>query len=165
MTTEPASIVIRYYRADDRDAVVGLARELQDHERAVFARMRHPHAIGPDYVEALLADCRKHGGGIIVAEIDGTLAGYAVVQTAVREESPDEEDYTFAHVADLVVTKTRRGTGVGGRLLAACEDIAVKSGAQWLRISALAANEQALAFYRRFGFADHLVILEKPLGA
>jgi ribosomal protein S18 acetylase RimI-like enzyme len=165
MTAEPASIGIRDYRAADRDAVVALARELQDHERAVFARMRHPQAIGPDYVEALLADCRKYGGGIIVAEIGGTLVGYAVVQTAVREESLDEEDYTFAYVADLVVTKPQRNSGVGGRLLAACEDIAVKSGARWLRISALAANEQALAFYRRFGFADHLVILEKPLGA
>ena len=52
MTAAPATIEIRDYRADDRHAVVGLARELQAHERAVYDRMLPPLAIGPDYVEA-----------------------------------------------------------------------------------------------------------------
>jgi GNAT superfamily N-acetyltransferase len=164
MTAAPATIEIRDYRADDRHAVVGLARELQAHERAVYDRMLPPLAIGPDYVEALLADCRKYGGRIIVAEIAGALVGYAVVETHVHEESIDEEHYTYAYVADLVVTESRRGTGVGRRLLTACEDIAVKAGARWLRISALAANGQARALYHRFGFSDHLITLEKPIG-
>jgi GNAT superfamily N-acetyltransferase len=164
MTVEPATIEIRHYRADDRDQVIGLARELQAHERAVYDRMLPPPAIGRGYVEALLADCSKYGGGIIIAEIEGALVGYAVVETTVHEESIDEEHYTYAYVADLVVTESRRGAGVGRRLLSACEDIAVKAGARWLRISALAANEPARTLYRRFGFADHLITLEKPIG-
>ena len=82
----------------------------------------------------------------------------------MHEESIDEEHYTYAYVADLVVTESRRGTGVGRRLLTACEDIAVKAGARWLRISALAANGQVRALYHRFGFSDHLITLEKPIG-
>jgi hypothetical protein len=35
----PATFEIRDYRADDRDAVVALARELQAHERQVYDRM------------------------------------------------------------------------------------------------------------------------------
>jgi GNAT superfamily N-acetyltransferase len=164
MTAEPATIEIRHYRDDDRDQVITLARELQTHERAIYDRMLPPLAIGQGYVEALLADCRKYGGGIIVAEIEGALVGYAVVESTVHDESIDEERYTYAYVADLVVTESRRGAGVGRRLLTACEDIAKKAGARWLRISALAANEQARALYQRFGFADHLTILEKPIG-
>jgi GNAT superfamily N-acetyltransferase len=164
MTAEPASIEIRNYRAGDRDQVVTLARELQVHERAVYDRMLDPREIGPGYVDALLADCRDHGGGIIVAEIAGAVVGYAVIETTVHEESIDEEYYSFAYVADLVVTASRRGTGIGHRLLLACEDIAVKAGARWLRISALAANGTARALYHRFGFADHLITLEKPIG-
>lgn len=163
-TAEPDTIEIRDYRADDRDAVVALARDLQAHERAVYDRMLPPQAIGPDYVEALLADCRKYGGRIIVAESAGALVGYAVVQTTVGDESIDEVTYTYAYVADLVVTERLRGAGLGRRLLTACEDIAVKAGARWLRISALAANQQARFLYHRFGFADHLITLEKPIG-
>jgi GNAT superfamily N-acetyltransferase len=164
MTPEPATIEIRDYRADDRDAVVDLARELQAHERAFHDRMLPPMAIGPAYVEALLADCRKYGGRMIVAESAGVLVGYAVVETTVHEESIDEEEYSYAYVADIVVTESHRGSGIGRRLLAACEDIAVTAGARWLRISALAANEQARALYYRFDFADHLITLEKPIG-
>jgi hypothetical protein len=50
------------------------------------------------------------------------------------------------------------------QLLTTCEDIAVKTGARWLWISALAANEQARSLYHRFGFADHFITLEKPIG-
>jgi GNAT superfamily N-acetyltransferase len=164
MTATSAVTMIRDYRAEDRDQLIGLARELQAHERTVHDRMLASDAIGPGYVEALLADCRKHGGGIIVAEIGGALVGYAAVHTEVHEESIDEEDYSYAYVADLVVTESRRGAGVGRKLLARCEDIAVKAGARWLRISALAANEQARSLYRRLGFVDHLITLEKPVG-
>lgn len=164
MPAEPANIEIRDYRAADREQLVALARELQAHEAAVYDRMLDPQAIGPGYVDSLLAGCRDHGGGIIIAEIAGSVVGYAVVETTVRDESIDEEPYTYAYVADVVVTEGRRGNGVGRRLLSACEDIAAKAGARWLRISALAANERARALYRRFGFTEHLITLEKRIG-
>ena len=160
---EGTHIEIRDVRAEDLSGVVALARELQAAEQAMFERMRSPLDIGSDYVEAVLDDCRKFGGCIIVAEAAGTLVGYAAVYTSFREESRDEKDYTFAYVADLVVTRACRSAGVGYRLLAICEDIARKSGARWLRISTLAANERALAVYHRFGFVDHFLTLEKPL--
>ena len=65
---EGTHIEIRDVRAEDLSGVVALARELQAAEQAMFERMRSPLDIGSDYVEAVLDDCRKFGGCIIVAE-------------------------------------------------------------------------------------------------
>jgi GNAT superfamily N-acetyltransferase len=56
-----------------------------------------------------------------------------------------------------------RGRGVGGALMEAAEAYALDQGARWLRIAVLAGNEGAWRLYKRHGFADRQVVLEKPL--
>jgi len=53
-----------------------------------------------------------------------------------------------------------RPTTAAPALVRAFMDWARARGAQWLTVSAFAANERAIVFYRRAGFAPHSLTLE-----
>lgn len=157
-------IVIRPYRDGDAPQLIGLVRELQDHEAKLFDRMRLAAGMDEAYVSHLLKECGEKDGALLVAERQGALVGYATVLARVaNQDAPDEVPYSYALVGDLAVTAPMRGRGVGRRLLEECELKARAAGARWLRVNALAANDRALNLYRRFGFDDLLIELEKPL--
>ena len=160
------SIEIREFEEKDTSAVLEMVCELQVAEGKHYDRMKPPEAMGDWYLEGLKTSCREKDGVILVAEEEGSLLGYAVV--VCRENSADEPDevyFEYAYVLDLLVMPRARGKGLGKRLLSACEERAKVHGSQWLRISVLAENRTALGAYRKFGFRDHLVELEKPLGS
>ena len=156
--------MLRPYGPEDRAAVIALVRELQTYEAEFYDRMKPPEEIGDWYVDGLLKYCAEQAGEILVADATGRLLGYAAVMTAVSSQGEaDEQDFFYAEVKDLVVTEAARGQGLGRRLLEACEARARAAGAQWLRIGVLADNSRALETYRRFGFRDLSVQLEKLL--
>jgi GNAT superfamily N-acetyltransferase len=160
----PTEIVIRPYVDEDLEPLVERIRELQVSERRLESRMKDTSEIGAWYVDNMLRDARERDGVVLVADLDGTVAGYASVFARVACEDDDEIPYTFALLADLAVSPALRGRGIGRRLIAACEAFARDRGAQWLRITVLAANEDAVRLYRSAGFAPRLIDLEMRLG-
>jgi GNAT superfamily N-acetyltransferase len=69
-----------------------------------------------------------------------------------------------AGVEDVVVDAARRGTGLGGRLMAAAEAWARAQGAVRLALLADETNTPALDFYTHLGFSrTRLTWLAKPL--
>lgn len=156
-------IRIRRYEDRDLDPLIGLIQELQAHELSLFDRMKHPDDIGEAYVADLQCQCREQAGQILIAEHRGHLAGYAAVMTNVVQDDADEVAYTYALISEIAVTRRYRGKGLGRRLLGECERHAVAAGTRWLRIGVLAGNTGAHRLYRKFGFEDRLIDLEKPL--
>jgi len=77
-------------------------------------------------------------GGVLVAEGDGCMLGYAAVDVA-----SGEVDAVFVEPGD-------HGRGIGARLLAACEDSARVAGCTRLFLS---ASLNAVPFYERAGFS------------
>ena len=155
---------VRPYRADDLDQIVEIVRDLQRHEGALYDRALPPEAIGGWYVENQLRECAAANGVLLIAELDGAVAGYASLLAEVSSAGDhDEIDYLYAYVQDLGVAQALRGRGIGTALLAACEERARRAGRKWLRISVLAANADADRLYRRLGFAPHISMLEKAL--
>lgn len=155
---------IREYAEKDRSALIGLVRELQAHEAKYFDRMKAPQDIGGWYIDKMVEACREHDGAILIAEVEGVVAGFAALLTKVMPSGTmDEVPYVYAMVTDLAVTGQRRRTGIGTALLKECERRARAAGVKWLRINALSANIEATATYRVFGFGDMVVKMEKPL--
>jgi GNAT superfamily N-acetyltransferase len=158
------TLLIRDFRDEDTEQVLALVRELQVYEMALFDRMKDPAEIDADYLDALRNARTAERGQLLVAERDGSLLGYAYVVTGLSSAGErDEVPYRYASVLDLVVTERERGQGIGTRLLAACEEIARAAGLRWLRIAHLADNVGAARSYRRFGFRNLLVEMEKVL--
>jgi ribosomal protein S18 acetylase RimI-like enzyme len=165
MNDNTDSLTIRPYHFNDEVKVVFLVRELQEHESSFFDRLAAPHKVGSWYLAHILREARQNGGELIVAELDGRIVGYATLLLGQTSEgSFDEMPYTYAVIGDLIVTESARTQGVGAALLREGERLARAAGERWLRVNVFAGNERALQVYRRFGFAEHVIEMEKPLG-
>jgi GNAT superfamily N-acetyltransferase len=157
-------IEIRPYRADDSASLIGLLKELQAWEVALYDRMKPAADMGPWYIDLLERQCRKEAGTILLACERNHAVGYATIFTNVVEDGTgDELPYAYAHVGDLVVTEAARRKGVARRLLEACETRARAAGRDELRISVLARNEGAHRLYRANGFDDLHIKMRKRL--
>jgi GNAT superfamily N-acetyltransferase len=112
---------------------------------------------GARYFAELLGTDRAHGW----LALDGdTPIGYA----AGRLVGPhDLRPVTRAELESIFVVPDRRGDGVGAALVAECARWAERCGAVELTVTAYAANERAVAFYARHGFAARSVVLARPI--
>lgn len=84
---------------------------------------------------------------LLVAEVDGTLAGYAMYHAAY------DSDIAAAAIwlVDLYVEERARRAGTGRALMRAVAREAVRSGAKTLEWCVQDRNERAIAFYRALG--------------
>ena len=80
----------------------------------------------------------------LVAEVDGSVVGHAVV-SAVAD---------VAELQRIAVAPALRRTGVATALLAACVDVARSSGADRLLLEVREDNAGALSFYAARGFTE-----------
>jgi GNAT superfamily N-acetyltransferase len=137
--------------------------ELQNFEREIDPRMPSGEEIVDDYIVAMLFRCRMCDGQVLVADIDGEIAGYVTMLNRVQSDDLDDGDLEFGLIADLLVRKAYRGTGLGRELIAAAETFAKEHDVRWLRISVMAQNAAARSLYAATGFSEIYVELEKDL--
>lgn len=158
-------VTIREYRDGDEAQLVALVRELQAHEFVLYERMKPAGEIGAWYIREVEKLCAENAGKILVAEDGaGALVGYASILTECSSEDDyDETIFSYGYVADLVVTESQRGRGIGRMLLDTCERLTRAAGRDELRVSVLASNTDTQRLYRHFGFAEHLITMRKRL--
>lgn len=137
--------------------------ELQDFERAFDPRMPPGADIVDEYVRQMFARCRKCQGKVLIADVDGQVAGYATILTTVKSEQLEDGDFEYGLVSDLMVLERHRNSGLGTKLLAAAESYARACEVRWLRIGVLVANRNAERLYLSRGFSGQYVELEKDL--
>lgn len=137
--------------------------ELQDFERHLDPRMPPGIEIVDAYMDRMLELCDECGGRILVAEVDGKVAGYATILPKVKSDEIEDGDLEYGLVSDLVVIEAFRRKGLGKRLLSAAEAYARKCRVRWLRIGVLARNPVPRQLYESAGFSPQYVELEKAL--
>jgi ribosomal protein S18 acetylase RimI-like enzyme len=116
-----------------------------------------------EYVPWMLDRCRQCSGKLIVAELDGEVAGFATILTKVQSDEIDDGPVEFGLVGDLVVRAEYRGRGIGTALLEAAESHSRAHEVRWLRIGVLADNEVADRMYEAMGFGTRFLMREKDL--
>jgi ribosomal protein S18 acetylase RimI-like enzyme len=156
-------VVIREYRNADLSAVRSCIVELQEFERQIDDRLRPGESMAEAYLNHLITRCRQCAGTILVAEHDGTVAGFATVLPRVPFEELDDPPGEYAIVTDLAVRAAFRRRGFRAALLAEAERYARATGASELRIAVLSENRAAAELYRRAGFAPYSEVLTKRL--
>ncbi len=156
--------MIRDYEiAQDRDQLRACVLELQDFERGLEPRLPRGEEMVDQYLAFMLERCARTSGGVFVAEVDHTVAGFVAVLARVPPEEPDEDPTPYAYVSDLVVRSAYRRRGLGRALLEQAERFARGAGASLLRVGVLARNEDARRLYASMGFAPYTAQLIKPL--
>ena len=89
-------------------------------------------------------------GMVLVAEIDGVVAGWAEVSAQFHLVHDAR-----AELAGLVVDERARGSGVGATLLHAAEAWATEQGYRELVVRSNVIRERAHGFYLREGYAEY----------
>ena len=79
-----------------------------------------------------------------VAEVDGSVVGY------VKTKFNKEENRFY--VSSLYILPGRQGMGLGGKLMAAAEELAKTLGADTVWLGVMTQNTSALDWYKRHGF-------------
>ncbi len=103
----------------------------------------------PDVYKAYLADSRAR---VCLAEIEpgGAPAGYLVVAPAGLP-LPDLHD-DDVEVKRIYLLHRFQGAGLGRRLMSDAVDYARRNGSRRVLLGVYGGNDQAVAFYERFGF-------------
>lgn len=147
------AVSIRAASPDDRPALVAFMAELQAHERAMAEDLADPREMAEPHFTALESWAERNDGGVLVAELDGSLAGFCVFGI--------EEDFGYyvqpqfkrvGCVSDLYVEPHHREHGVGARLLIAAEAQLIERGVKRVEITTLFENIEARGFYEARGY-------------
>ncbi len=138
-----AAVLVRVAVKADAAALARLARALNAHQRDPTRHFTKA---------AILRDGfgRKPKFEALIAEIEGRLAGYALLVPSYETGWAEQGLY----LQDLFVDGTARGCGVGRALIAAAAHEARRRGGDYLWTSAKWWNRPAQRFYRRTGAVE-----------
>ena len=145
------------YTAGDKnrlDAVAPLWEKLRAHHRALSEHFK-PHFDAVTWETRkrdLLEKCAGGGLHIDFAFNGGTMAGYCVSTIDARRR---------AELESIYIEEDCRRRGIGTMLVEKALAWMDEKGAAQRQIGIAAGNEEALPFYRRFGFEPRAVIVEQ----
>jgi ribosomal protein S18 acetylase RimI-like enzyme len=162
-TPEILSVEITEYQDSDKDALIAGIVDLQEVERMLTDTRRPGGEVAEAYVAGLLEDVSQQQGKIFVARDGSTVAGF-VACWVEREDNVAEttDSNVYGYIPDAYVAPEYRGRGVFQKLNAKAEEyLRSLPEVTRIRITVLASNAQALAAYRKAGYGDYEIMLEK----
>ena len=148
----PSAAPVRPAGAADRAGLVALARQQLGSATEADA-----------YVAHLLGLLGSGAVTVLVAPLPGGLAGCVTVSAPTSETAGNGATLRYAMIADLYVDPLHRGSGLGRALTDAAESVARAAGAERIALKVLSANGGALDFYRRAGYRERFVVLDRAL--
>lgn len=128
-------MTIRDARADDAERISALARELG-------------YEASPEMIAGNLPRLLAIGEPPLVAEEEGEVVGYLTWHIAPVLHRPGP----YGRITMLVVAESRRGRGIGRRLVAAAEERFHAHGCALIEVTSGTHRAEAHAFYRRLGY-------------
>ena len=107
-----------------------------------------------------LALNRAPGSHVLVARPEARVVGFInfTLRSTVLHAKPS------GSIDELVVTGDCRGQGIGRRLVEAAVEKCRELGCSEIEVSTEKANRKAREFYKRLGFGENAVLLERELG-
>lgn len=155
-------MTVRYAKQAELEAVNRLRRSVSelhaqgrpDIFRAGFCEELQRHAY--DAFASKEAD-------VIVAVIDGTVCGFALVQYIDRPASPYRCACRFYHIEELGVDTAYRRRGAATAIMEFCRREAEKKGFARLELDVWAFNEDAMKFYEAIGYRPYRFYMEKTI--
>ena len=158
----PAEAAVRFAREEDLARVNELRREVNDLHVAGKPEVFKPGFCDElrDWIHAIWEDPRKR---IVVAEADGTVCGFAVLNHIVRPENPFMFERDFLDIDEFGVDSRFRRQGVASALVRFIRDWAEQNGFRRLELNMWEFNRGALAFYEAAGFTTFRRYMEIKL--
>jgi ribosomal protein S18 acetylase RimI-like enzyme len=155
--SESADFHIRHVRDEDHHALLELSPRLI----IGAAPWRDPAGVAAaarGWVESSLASAHEDGHAVLVAVLNGRVAGF-VSLAAWRHFTGEVE----AYVGELVTDEAHEGRGAGRALMAAAEQWAAGRGLSRITLDTGTRNHRARRFYERLGFDQEQIRFSKAV--
>ena len=157
----PASVAVnvRFARQEDLDRVNVLRRQVNDLHVEGRPDVFRPGFCDElrDYIHVIREDPQKE---IVVAEKNGEICGFAVLNHIVRPENPFMFERDFLDIDEFGVDKNCRRQGVASALIRFIRNYAGEKGFRRLELNMWEFNRGALAFYEAAGFTTYRRYME-----
>ena len=111
-------------------------------------------------LEELLTDPSRP---ILIADLDGQVAGYCFCILQVTEGSPVLCDRKVLYIDDLCVDEGKRGTGIATALYGRTLEFAKALGCQAVTLNVWCGNDSAMGFYEKCGMKPQKIGMETIL--
>ena len=106
-------------------------------------------------------ELRKKHSIILIAKINNQIVGYLTAFEKYNTAVFNKKKTAYVH--DIFVDARFRNQGIGNKLILHLEKILKKRNVKLLRLEVHYKNTRALKFYKKTGFKDHLIHLQKVL--
>ena len=153
---------VRFAREDELERVNELRKQVNDLHVAGKPEVFKP-GFAPelrDYIHVIWDDPRKE---IVVAERDGTVCGFAVLNHIVRPENPFMFERDYLDIDEFCVDAACRRQGVASAMIGFIKAYAKEKGFRRLELNMWEFNRDALAFYEAAGFETFRRYMEMML--
>ena len=151
--------MIRFARKEDYEAINALRAPVCALHSNGYPALFKP-VFAKDHQERVLKMMEDPEQDVLVAEENGQLLGFAMVEYIKREETNSMYAVHEAHIVEIGVDETSQGKGIGTALIQAVKDAAKVRGCRSVQLDVWEFNKSALRFYEKLGFVDHKTATE-----
>lgn len=153
------SPTVRFAREDELQRVNILRKQVNDLHVAGKPDVFKPGFCDElkDYVFAIWEDPQKE---IVVAELNGEIRGFAVLNHIIRPENPFMLERDYLDIDEFGVDEEYRRQGIASAMIRFIREYAREKGFQKLELNMWEFNRDALAFYEAAGFATYRRYME-----
>ena len=155
----PLKVTVRFAREDELDRVNELRKQVNDLHVAGKPEVFKPGFCDElrDYIHVIWKDPNKE---IVVAEADGKVIGFAVLNHIVRPENPFMFVRDFLDIDEFAVDEACRRQGAASEMVRFIREYAKEKGCRRLELNMWSFNRGALAFYENAGFSTYRRYME-----
>jgi RimJ/RimL family protein N-acetyltransferase len=156
---EQAAPVVRFAREEDLPRVNLLRKQVNDLHVAGKPDVFRPGFCDElrDYLFVVWNDPQKK---VVVAELDGQVVGFAILNHIVRPENPFMFERDFLDIDEFGVDESFRRRGIAGAMVSFICDYARSQGFRRLELNMWEFNRGALAFYETAGLKTYRRYME-----
>lgn len=149
------AVVIRRATLEDAEIVADYAGKLAAQHRQYDPKRFTLLADHDQMAEYYGNQTNAEDAAVLVAELDGKIAGFAYIQNEPRNYAALLESAAWLH--DIYVDEAARGHSIGQSLIEASVNVAKELGADKLMLLAATDNRFAQDLFRQSGFRETMV--------
>ena len=156
---EPLGVTVRFAREEELDRVNELRKQVNDLHVAGKPEVFKPGFCDElrDYIRVIWANPQEK---IAVAEAEGVLCGFAVLNHITRPENPFMKARDYLDIDEFCVDERFRRRGVASALVRFAREFARAEGIPRVELNMWEFNRDALAFYEAAGFVTYRRYME-----
>jgi len=161
-------VLIQRARTDDADVIAGLWVSMMEEHQEFEKRIRLSARAREAYAKYARHHAAQDDSIVLVAEVErearrgpALIVGFSLSYRVRNLPMFFPEFYGF--ISDIVVAKGFRGQGHGHRMVEQTEKVFRRMGLSHVQLQAYRANDGALRFWRRLGYAAYIDGMWKDL--